>query len=424
MFAATSHDKRFLSPLIVGIGIWLGFPTVAAYQDMASLVSGISASECPLERLCREIGGRFRACRRDALRRRRDGTASISGAGDRRARHRRRVASAARAASPAKFPTKTGSSRAGKKGRIVRWRRSRRPKPFSAGSIFERTSLLIAPAAAGRSAMAFASPDIHGKEVEIAAAFYTRKEKRRDPGVPAVLADSSPTRRPTYWRPPTRRRSPTMPGRRRSRACCGTRIPTGGRFIPPLAKGDHAWMSEPLPPSVFSQGRAEMPRQRHLFRGARRKPAGPGRGRAGRAQPGPQPGLSQHDLRRRLPERQLAQPLPVLLRLRRRQGPHRQPRQLQDGRGDRDGGHRRQDLPSRGRLVDPLLCRPMCSPRWARTMQKMKKIGLHIFYRTYGGGWSCTLPPRGLPRARGRPRCRAVSAGRMSHSPKRVDFIR
>ena len=28
------------------------------------------------------------------------------------------------------------------------------------------------------------------------------------------------------------------------------------------------------------------------------------------------------------------------------------------------------------------------SPRWARSMEKMKKIGLHIFYRTYGGGWS------------------------------------
>ena len=28
------------------------------------------------------------------------------------------------------------------------------------------------------------------------------------------------------------------------------------------------------------------------------------------------------------------------------------------------------------------------NPRWARTMQKMKKIGLHIFYRTRGGGWS------------------------------------
>ncbi len=27
-------------------------------------------------------------------------------------------------------------------------------------------------------------------------------------------------------------------------------------------------------------------------------------------------------------------------------------------------------------------------PGWARTMQKMTRIGLHIFYRTYGGGWS------------------------------------
>ena len=27
-------------------------------------------------------------------------------------------------------------------------------------------------------------------------------------------------------------------------------------------------------------------------------------------------------------------------------------------------------------------------PRWARTMKKRKKIGLHIFYNTYGGGWS------------------------------------
>ena len=27
-------------------------------------------------------------------------------------------------------------------------------------------------------------------------------------------------------------------------------------------------------------------------------------------------------------------------------------------------------------------------PKWARTMKKRKKIGLHIFYNTYGGGWS------------------------------------
>src|SRR5690606_8221614 len=27
-------------------------------------------------------------------------------------------------------------------------------------------------------------------------------------------------------------------------------------------------------------------------------------------------------------------------------------------------------------------------PRWARHMKRMNKIGLHIFYKTYGGGWS------------------------------------
>jgi len=26
-------------------------------------------------------------------------------------------------------------------------------------------------------------------------------------------------------------------------------------------------------------------------------------------------------------------------------------------------------------------------PRWARTMKKMEKVGQHIFYKTYGGGW-------------------------------------
>jgi spore germination cell wall hydrolase CwlJ-like protein len=27
-------------------------------------------------------------------------------------------------------------------------------------------------------------------------------------------------------------------------------------------------------------------------------------------------------------------------------------------------------------------------PRWARAMQKVGRIGLHVFYRTFGGGWS------------------------------------
>ena len=28
------------------------------------------------------------------------------------------------------------------------------------------------------------------------------------------------------------------------------------------------------------------------------------------------------------------------------------------------------------------------SPRWARSMERKTQIGSHIFYRTFGGGWS------------------------------------
>ncbi|TIX39955.1 MAG: cell wall hydrolase, partial [Mesorhizobium sp.] len=44
LVAAAGEKKRsFLSPLVVGLGIWIGFPSVVAYQDMTSLVSGLEA---------------------------------------------------------------------------------------------------------------------------------------------------------------------------------------------------------------------------------------------------------------------------------------------------------------------------------------------------------------------------------------------
>ena len=43
--AAAAGEKKhsLLSPVVVGLGIFLGFPTVGAYQDMTSLVSGLEA---------------------------------------------------------------------------------------------------------------------------------------------------------------------------------------------------------------------------------------------------------------------------------------------------------------------------------------------------------------------------------------------
>src|SRR5690606_33656850 len=36
--------RSFLAPLVVGLGIWVGSPTVTAFQDMTSLVSGLDAN--------------------------------------------------------------------------------------------------------------------------------------------------------------------------------------------------------------------------------------------------------------------------------------------------------------------------------------------------------------------------------------------
>ena len=43
-YAAVPTKSPLLAPLVIGLGIWIGFPTVAAYQDMASMVSGTEAN--------------------------------------------------------------------------------------------------------------------------------------------------------------------------------------------------------------------------------------------------------------------------------------------------------------------------------------------------------------------------------------------
>jgi hypothetical protein len=63
------------------------------------------------------------------------------------------------------------------------------PKDFSAGTVLERQSRsCCVRLPISRPLMAFAKPKIGGKEIEIATAFYTSGERKRDPQVPAMLA--------------------------------------------------------------------------------------------------------------------------------------------------------------------------------------------------------------------------------------------
>jgi spore germination cell wall hydrolase CwlJ-like protein len=234
--------------------------------------------------------------------------------------------------------------------------------------------------------MAFAKPAIKGKEIEIAAAFHPKKEQKLDPRVPAMLASLVNNEKAdvlaTAYAPPP-------PDYARASPFDSLLNPEEklGRFIPPVAKGDHNWMKKPLPASVFSEKE-----QRCLAIGIYFEARGePVKGQAAVAQV-------------------------ILNRVRAPSYPNtvcgvvyqndnwRNRCQFSfacDGIKDRIASPRHFKMAQEvalavtaGKIFIPEVGSSThyhatyVRPRWGRTMEKMKKIGQHIFYRTYGGGWS------------------------------------
>jgi spore germination cell wall hydrolase CwlJ-like protein len=381
--AATSRDKRsFLSPFILGIGIWIGFPTVAAFQDMASLVSGVEGESARWNAFVeKSAAGSVHAAEMpfadaDAT------TASMSGSGI-SAPGIGKVSLRARTANP--IPDEDRVTRSGKKGRIVQVAPVSPPRTFDAGSIFRRTSLLVGPRK-DEVRMAFAMPDIRGKEVEIANAFYIKQDRRRDPGVPAVLASLINNEKAdilaTAYAPSKPDYARASPFESLMKDPDDT-----GRFIPPVSKGDHGWMSKPLPPGVFSAKEQKCLANAIYFEA---------RGESLRGQAA----VAQVVLNR---VRNPTYPGTIC-------GVVYQNQNLKnrcqfsfacDGKKDVVSNRKiyktAEDIAmavTAGKIFLPEVASSThyyaqyVSPRWARSMQKMKKIGLHIFYRTYGGGWN------------------------------------
>lgn len=386
LVAAAGEKKRsFVSPFIIGLGIWIGFPTVAAYQDMTSLVSGL---ESPTARwnsyVERSVAGSTHAAEMPFVDS--DVTGSISGSGI----HLAGVGNVSFRGKGGKVsgsPDEDRVMRADKKGRIVQMSPVAPPKNFNAGSIFQRTSSLMRPTMDGDLKMAFAKPQIKGKEIQIAAAFHAREDKKPDPGVPAMLAALVNNDHPDILATAYAQSEPDYAKASPFEALLQDEQPNSGRFIPPMAKGDHSWIQNPLPESVFSK-----PEQKCLANGiyfeARSESV---RGQAAVAQV-------------------------ILNRVRNPAYPNSICGVVyqNDSWFNRcqfsfacDGRRKRIDSPvayktaqdiamavTAGKIFIPEVgssthyYAQYVHPGWARTMQKMTKIGLHIFYRTYGGGWS------------------------------------
>lgn len=385
--AAVAQEKRsLLAPLLLGLGIWVGFPTVAAYQDMTSLVSGLEAPSARWNAYVeKSVAGSVHAAEMpftdgDAV------TGSISGAGV-ELPGVGAVAFMGKSGMAGETPDEDRVTRAEKKDRIVHVAPVAPPKAFSAGSIFERTSSLLRPSMDSGLKLAFAKPDIKGKEVQIASSFHLRGSEKTRAGVPAMLASLVTSDKAdvlaTAYAPAAPDYAKTSP----FEALLKDGEPDSGRFIPPMAKGDHSWLQNPLPESVFSKKEQTCLAEAIYFEARSESLRG-------------QAAVAQVVLNR---VRNPAYPGSIC-------GVVYQNRHWLnacqfsfacDGRKHRVTEPRyyktAQDIAmavTAGKIFLPEVgssthyYAAYVSPGWARYMKKMTRIGLHIFYRTYGGGWS------------------------------------
>ncbi|MER9682287.1 cell wall hydrolase [Mesorhizobium sp. M0184] len=386
LIAAAGEKKRsFLSPLVIGLGIWIGFPTVAAYQDMTSLVSGLEAPSVRWNAYVeKSVAGSVHAAEMPFLDS--SSTGSLSGSGV-QLPGIGAVSFRGKGGIAATTPDENRITRAEKKGRIIQVSPVSPPKNFNAGSIFERTSSLLRPSMDSGLRMAFAKPEIKGKEIQIAAAFHTRVDKKPDPGVPAMLAALVNNDHPDVLATAYASSAPDYAQASPFEALLQDEDPNDGRFIPPLSKGDHSWMQTPLPASVFSK-----PEQACLANGIYFE----ARGEAVRGQAA----VAQVILNR---VRNPAYPNSICGVVYQNDNWFNrcQFSFACDGRKKRIDNaaayQTAQDVAmavTAGKIFIPEVGSSThyyanyVHPGWARTMQKMTRIGLHIFYRTYGGGWS------------------------------------
>lgn len=375
-----------LAPIVVGIGMAIGFPTSTAYQDMVSLVVGLEDGETRWAAYVdtsaagsvHEAEMPFAAS---------EITGSVSGAGVKTAAIGS-VAFRSKTGLVADTPDEARVNRSEKQGRILKVAPVAPPKSFNAGSILERTSSLIGIEPQPELQMAFVEPKIRGEEIEIARQFYFRQDERLDPGVPAMLASLVTNKKADILatayapdKPDYAAHSPFASLIREEEDVAA------GRFIPPVAKGDHAWMSKPLPAHVFSA-----PEQRCLAEGIYFEARGESlKGQAAVAQV-------------------------ILNRVRNPAYPSTICGVVYQNKNWRnrcqfsfacDGARERVRSPHHFEVAEEIAMAVTAGkiflpevgsathyhatyvhPRWARTMDQMKKIGLHIFYRTKGGGWS------------------------------------
>lgn len=385
-FADRERKRSLLAPAVIGLGMWLGFPTMVAYQDMTSLVSGLEGQKARWGAYVeKSVAGAVHAAEMPFV----DGivTGPISGSGVKIAGVGA-VAFRGKGAEASAVPDEERVVRVDKKRRIVQVSPVAPPRNFTAGSVFERTSSLTRPELDGGMKLTFAKPGIKGKEIQIAAAFHPKETRKpATAGMPPMLAELVNNDKPdilaTAYAPAEPDYATTSP----FEALLGGDEELSGRFIPPMGKGDHSWMKNPLPASVFSKAEQTCLANAVYFEARGENAKG-------------QAAVAQVVLNR---VRNPAYPETICKVVYQNQELRNRCQFSFACDGIKDRVTNRQSYRmaeqvamavTAGKIFIPEVGSSThyyanyVNPGWARSMKKMTKIGLHIFYRTFGGGWS------------------------------------
>ena len=378
--------ENWTSPVIFGLAAWLLLPSVASQADLAGLLSGQDHGTQQWRMvMTKSPAGSIHESELVFADPITTGAVKAGGMGIMLPDGRRVAVSDGNKGSDARTDEER-INRKDKRNRIVAVERMQPPKDFSAGSVLNRTSSLFAPLFDSKETTVFKTTRIRGKEIEIATAFYKKKAPRADVSVSPMIAglvtsDRADVLATAY--------APAEPDYARESPFDSILTPNdgAGRFAPQIGPQDHAWAASILPPSVFSAAE-----QQCLASGIYFEARGESvKGQAAVAQvilnrvrnpsyPGSICGVvyQNEDWRNRC-----------------------QFSFACDNIKDRVNSAYHWRIArevalavTAGKIWLPEVGSAThyhaiyVRPNWARTMVKVGRIGLHLFYRTHNGGWS------------------------------------
>jgi len=376
--------STWMAPAIIGLALYLGFPSVAAYADLATFLSGINrGGERWRMYMTPSPAGSIHEVEMvfaDPIT-----TGALDGGAGINMPDGSRVALTSETKHSG-TPDEERINRRDKKGRIVAVTPVTPPKDFTAGSILQRTSSLTEPRFEEGEKMVFAKARIKGKEIEIATAFYRKKPPKADPGVSPMLAKLVTNDKPdilatAYVRPEPdyARESPFDSILREDK--------NAGRFIPEIAPDDHAWAATVLPSAVFSKEEQTCLAEGIYFE-ARSESL---KGQAAVAQ------VILNRVRNPTYPKTICGVVYQNKTWRNRCQFSFACDMIRDLIYSRSHWKMAKEVAmavTAGKIWLPEVGSAThyhatyVNPPWAKTMKRVGKIGMHVFYRTYGGGWS------------------------------------